>query len=132
MSSASKPRDADDKPEYAVSEISEELKKDIAVIVAAAVTDGIIAAMQKTGTCTCNLEPEAAKEVGTLMDMVRDLGDGNHCQGVKAMRAHHGAIATMLEGRNEFWRSVARWAGPVFIAFVGMACWEWIKVKVAK
>ncbi|WP_031485410.1 hypothetical protein [Maridesulfovibrio frigidus] len=111
-----------------MSDLSPEQKKEISE----AVTEGIIVAMQKTGTCTCNLEPEAAKEVGTLMDMVRDLGDGNHCQGVKAMRAHHGAIGIMLEGRKAFWRAVVRVVATGGIGFVGMACWEWFKVKAAK
>lgn len=103
------------------SVLSPRLKEEITAAVAEGISEGVIAALQKTGNCSCNLEPEAAKQVSHFMGMVKDLGDGEHAKGIERMREHHKAMGCVLKGRNAFWALVFKMSAIGLIAFIGVA-----------
>lgn len=103
------------------SVLSAEVKKEIAAAVAKGVSEGVIAALQETGNCSCDLAPAAAKEVGHFMGMVKDLGDGEHAKGIERMREHHKVMGCVVKGRNTFWMLAFKLSATALLLFLGAA-----------
>ena len=86
-----------------------QLRSLIAETVAQSVTEAVAEAMgeaadqlveQLTTPCACDLDKEATAEMGHLMGMVRDLGQGDTAKGVESMRDSLKFVPALMGLRN--------------------------------
>ena len=63
--------------------------EDIEKIIIAAVREAVKEELKSSPACMCNLGPNAQRELGHFMGMVKDVGNGDHSRGVEVLRDNH-------------------------------------------
>ncbi len=78
-------------------------------LIAAAVAEALCNA---TPSCTCRIPAEAAAEMGHLMGMVRDLGQGDTARGVESMRDALRFVPRLMRLRDR----IGTWVLSILVA----------------
>lgn len=92
-----------------------------------AAKEGVKAALEKYHICRYGVGPE---EVGHMVGMVKDLGDGDYAKGVEQIRTNHKLMMKWGERLEDAAKIVARGIIMALVAAILGILWLGFKLKI--